>query len=272
MGGLAGIGDLAGGVVGGIISAGDRKRARGEYDQAVGDLMDSNPEAGRTEYDRIHEDPALRSAEMSALQGFQQEANAGGLTVQDRAALQQAQDANAQRERGAREAILQNMAMRGMGGSGSELAAALENQQGSAMRNNAAGTQAAADARNRALQAMATSGQMAGGIRSQDWQQAAQRAASQDAINKFNASQRLSRAGQVANVRLGKGALYNQEAGANMGMARGIGSGVGAIGDYGEYVGDKPINQLSQLGGSMGSSGGGGGGGLMALGSMFAAA
>lgn len=231
MGLFGGLLEAAGGVVGGILTEKDRKNARGEYDQAVNDLMTSNPEAGVTEYDKIKSDPMLRAAQMDALARMQKEGAAGGLTVEDRSALIAAQNANAAKERGAREAILQDAARRGMGGSGTELAAELENQQGAADRNAAVGTQAAADARKRALAAISESGQMAGAVRGQDWGEASQRAAAQDAINKFNASQRLQRAGMVGNIRIGKAGQYDKQAAATMGMARGAGAAVGGVAD-----------------------------------------
>jgi hypothetical protein len=55
-----------------------------------------------------------------------------------------------------------------------------------------AGAQNASDARSRAIAAMAKSGQMAGDIRGQQFSEQAARAQSQDAINRFNASQRGS--------------------------------------------------------------------------------
>jgi hypothetical protein len=89
----------------------------------------------------------------------------------------------------ARGAIGQNMAARGVGGSGVEIASQLANQQGAANRNSMAGTQAAADARQRAIAALMGSANIAGNVRGQD-----------SALAQFNASQRLRQAQGVSGV------------------------------------------------------------------------
>lgn len=121
-----------------------------------------------------------QQATMRALQSLYQQ---GGMDPQARAALAQANQANASQEQMQRQGIVQNYAMRGMGGGGTALAAQLANQQGAANRNNMAGTQVAGDARTRALQGLYQSGQMGSQIRGQE-----------DAFEQFNARQRLGKA------------------------------------------------------------------------------
>lgn len=131
--------------------------------------------------------PDMRRNMSSAVDYLRNLYSEGGMDAQSRAALGQAQQANAAREQGARGAITQNAAMRGVGGSGTEIAAQLANQQGAANRNAMAGAQSAADARQRAIAALQGSASIAGGVRGQD-----------SALAQFNASQRLRKAGMMA--------------------------------------------------------------------------
>lgn len=221
-------GEVVGGIVGDIMGSGDRKRARRAMEQALQDIMASNPEVDRSSWLDVETDPALRMAQTEALQGFQREARAGGMGVQSRAALAQAGADTARRERGAREAILQGMAARGQAGQGAELAATLANQQGAAERNAIAGTQAAADARRRQLQALSESGKMAGGMRGQDFTERGGKASALDEIARFNADARLRRAGMLANVRSGQAAQYEDSADRWRRRGAGVGSAAGS--------------------------------------------
>ncbi len=182
----SGLGELFGG------DAAARARRR-----ALAQLQGVDEQSGPSAFETLRSDPALRSAQIAALRRIQSEGTEGGLGLQSRVALNEAAGNVAQRERGSREAIVQNMAMRGNRGGGAELAANLMNQQGSADRNAAFGARAASDARQRALAATAQSGELAGGVRGQDWGEGAQRAGAQDALSRFNASQRLTKAGMV---------------------------------------------------------------------------
>jgi hypothetical protein len=140
------------------------------------------------------EDPELKKRQMAALEQMYQTAMQGGMDPQSRAALLQAQNQNAAAERGARGAITQNAQARGVGGSGAEFLGTLANQQGSAVRGSLAGTQAAGDARTRALQAMYQSQAGYGGVRGQDLNAA--QAKSQ--VDQFNAQQRLRKGAMMA--------------------------------------------------------------------------
>jgi hypothetical protein len=149
-------------------------------------------QAGGTEFDKIKMDPQAMAAWMGALKQMQGVAGQGGMDLQSRVAQQQAQQMAAQQEQMQRGAIQQQMAGSQQYGGGAELAAKLGAQQGTYNTAAMAGSQNASDARTRALQAMMSSGQMAGDIRGQQFGEAAARAQSQDAINRFNASQRGS--------------------------------------------------------------------------------
>lgn len=132
-------------------------------------------------------DPNLKQAQLDALAGLQDISSSGGMTLSDQANLNKIQGDLQTQARGSREAILQNAQMRGMGGSGLEMLSQMQNQQDAATRANQAGTDTAASARDRALQALIQGGETAGNIRGQDFNEKSQIAQAQDAISKFNA-------------------------------------------------------------------------------------
>lgn len=110
----------------------------------------------------------------------------GGMTAIDRARIAEIQNEINQTNRGNQEAILQNMAQRGLAGSGSELAARLNAQQGSAQTGYLAGSQLAGDAAQRAFEALQAQGAYASGLQGQQYGQMANAAQAQDVINRYN--------------------------------------------------------------------------------------
>lgn len=144
-----------------------------------------------SEYWNIQTDPQLRQAQMRALQQMQDVGAQGGLTAVDRAQLGDVQTQLDEQNRGQQQAILQNMRARGVGGSGLEAAAALQSQQAAATRGSRQGLDVAAMAQKRALEAMMSAGQLGGQIRQQGFDEQAQTAQAQDAINRYNAQARL---------------------------------------------------------------------------------
>jgi hypothetical protein len=146
-----------------------------------------DPEAmSATELREILGNTAMREEQLQARQRLEDIATSGGMTAIDRARLSEIENETAMRERGSREAIRQNMAARGLYGSGTELAAVLQNQQGASQSANMAGSQVAADAQNRAYNAILGSGQMASDIESADYRRLQEAAQAQDAINQYN--------------------------------------------------------------------------------------
>lgn len=127
-----------------------------------------------------------KSAQNRALQQLQEVGNNGGLRLQDKTALQDAQMQSNVKARSDRDAISSDMARRGQGGSGFEVAAQLEGQQGQADRDASNSLKVAGSAQDRALQAIMGAGDMATKQRSQEFGEEAQKAQAQDAINKFN--------------------------------------------------------------------------------------
>jgi hypothetical protein len=221
----------AGEVIGGLFGGDDEKRARAERERALRELAGLDVEAGPSSLDAYSADPRLRVAQLGAVDELGRVGRAGGMDIGSRVALREAQDETSARERGSREAILQNMAMRGQSGGGAELAAQLTNQQGAAASAASTGAMAAAEARTRALTALTQSGQLAGQDRGQDFGEAEGKAAARDTIGRFNASQRLSRGTALAGMRVGvAGANEGQGRRQNSGIGSAIGQTVGAIG------------------------------------------
>lgn len=143
-----------------------------------------------SEMGNVSTDPRLKQAQLDSLLKLQEVANNDGMSAQDQSRLSQIQSQLRQQEQGSRQAIMQNMAQRGMSGSGFELAANLSNQQGSADRASAEGLEVKAQAEKRALEAIMNSGQLGGQIRNQDFTEKSAVAQAQDQINKFNTMNR----------------------------------------------------------------------------------
>lgn len=135
-------------------------------------------------------DPRLKEAQMRSLDYLQNVGNQGGMTAMDRSQLNAIQNQNAIQARGAREATAQRMAQRGMGGSGMQAVQDMIADQGAATANYLGGTDVAANAQRRALEAMSQAGTLGGQIRSQDFGEAEKKAAAADAINRFNVQNR----------------------------------------------------------------------------------
>lgn len=206
----AGGGEALGSALGYLFSQGDRSRAM----DALRNLQESADQMAP-------EDSRLKKQQMAALEEMYRIAMAGGMDPQSRAALLQAQNQTAAAERGARGAIVQNAQARGVGGSGVEFGASLANQQGAATRGSLAGTNAAGDARMRALQAMSGSQQGYGQVRGQDLD--VERARKQ--VEMFNAAQRLKKAGMLSGA-------YSDRADQTQGMFAGVGKGAGALAGF----------------------------------------
>lgn len=160
-----------------------------ERPKYVGDVEYGKLDAvlqGPSAMNNVSTDPRLAAAQMQALQSLQDVASNGGMTAEDNANLSRIQSQSAQADKGRRDAILQNMQARGMGGSGNELLAQLQSSQAATDRQSQAGLDVAGMAQSRALQAMQQQGAMAGDIRGQEWGEKSQQALATDQINQFN--------------------------------------------------------------------------------------
>jgi len=132
---------------------------------------------------------AMRNKLLQALGGVEQLSQTG-LSAIDRAALSEIQNEIAMQERGQRESILQNMAQRGISGSGQELAAQLQSSQAASQLASQQGMQQAAQAQRARVDALSNLSNMATGLESTDFERQAQKAQAQDVINQFNVQNR----------------------------------------------------------------------------------
>jgi hypothetical protein len=170
----------------------EQRKVQLEYLKSVGQLtpeMEQEILQKDSELKGLRADPALKAQQVAALERLSQQGREG-LTLEDRTALMDIQQQEAQALRGQEEAILQNMQARGMGGAGAELAARLQASQSSADRANRSGLAQAAQAQQRALQAMSSSGTLAGQMANQEFEQQAKVGSAQDIINSFNTGSR----------------------------------------------------------------------------------
>jgi hypothetical protein len=161
-------------------------------EQAEASLLNSNA------FNDIKSDPEATGAQKTALQQLQS-ISTEGLTAIDKAKIQDITNATNTMAKGRKEAVLQNARERGIGGSGLELTGQLTGEQEAADRASAAGTQVAADAQARALQAIMSSGQLGGQIEQQQYGEQANKAQAQNAIDEFNAKAQAS--ANLENVR-----------------------------------------------------------------------
>lgn len=153
--------------------------------------------------------PEILAAQRESLSKITDVVNSGGLTAIDRARLADIREEQDAIARGQAGAIIQNAQQRGVSGSGLEQAQLLLNQQAAATRSARAGTDVAAEAQRRALEAMSLQGSLAGSQRTQAFNEQEQIAAAQDAIDKFNTS--FQNQTNAANV-----TARNQAAAANL--------------------------------------------------------
>ncbi len=136
----------------------------------------------------VSTDPRLKDAQYASIGALDDLISRGGLSAADEANLARLQSETSQADRGRREAILQNLGARGMGGSGQELLAQLQSSQAATDRQSQASMDMAGQAQQNALNALTQRGNLAGQMSEQDFNQQAKVAAAKDAIAQFNAS------------------------------------------------------------------------------------
>lgn len=217
-------------------------------------------ELGPSAFEQIRPQAKLLAAQDQALGKLGEYGNNQGLTLQDQSILNAAMGKVARQESAGRNAILQNMAARGILGSGAELAAGLQNQQNAAERGNAAGLDVAGRAQERALQALIQRGQMAGQMREQDFREQARKAEAKDIINRYNATRMAGAAQQNFNNRiqltegqLGRDPLLAQNAvAAGQAKAQQIGgmanAAAGTLDAYAQYQNNQKKEPASPYG------------------------
>lgn len=204
-----------GGAVGGIISSlggGGDKKALGIQEQMLAEarqlplpilkeyypelyktVVEMNPELetavnlGPSAMQGIATDPALRQAQMNALSKLEN-IGLGNLSAEDLARASQIQNDVNTNLQGQMGAIQQNLAQRGLSGSGLDLVQRNMAAQGAANRQAQMAMDAKAQAEKRALDAIIQSGQLGGQMQSQDFSQQQAKAQAADAIARFNAA------------------------------------------------------------------------------------
>lgn len=161
-------------------------------------------------YNSISTDPQLMQDALSSLNQQKEVATNGGLTPADLAQLAEIQAQLANQNSAQQQAIQTDLAQKGLGNSGSAMAQRMLASQGNSNAAALQGSQVAANAQARALQAMQNYGAQAQNLQQQQFNQAAQSAAAQNAINQFNAANRQQTALQnVTNQQQANLANYN---------------------------------------------------------------
>lgn len=156
-------------------------------------FAESTSDKWRADEDFIKAQKQALSGQLGAARQFQDIYNQGGLDAQTRAENAAMAEQYQMQERAGRQSILQQMAERGLGGSGSELASALANQQGSANAQYQGSLANLASGQMRAQNALAQSGQLYGQYgqaaaygRGQSFGEAATRGQATDQFNMYN--------------------------------------------------------------------------------------
>lgn len=177
---------------------------------------------GQSNMSNVETDAASLQGQREALARLNEISQNGGMTEADRAVQDAAMASAAAKAASDRKAQLQQLQMQGNAGSGAELAARLSGVQGEANANALAGAQTAQSAQARALAAIQASLSGNAALNTQQFNQAAQRAQAQDAINQFNAQAQNAMSQQNAsNIQAANLANFNtanQIAGSNVGI------------------------------------------------------
>lgn len=186
-------------------------------EQAEVQLMNSNA------FNDIVTDPANTAAQKQALTQLQQIASQGGMTAIDKAQLQDIHNQQNQEAKSRNESVMQNARERGTGNSNINTVNELMNEQSAADRASQAGTQVAANAQQRALQAIQASAALGGSMHAQEYGEKADKANAANAIEQFNTQ--TQNAGNLENTRTANAAqamnLQNAQDIANKNTATG---------------------------------------------------
>jgi hypothetical protein len=142
---------------------------------------------GDTQLGSVTTDPRYKEAELSALSSLEDQGK-NGFTAQNRADQVESENQANAANRGRIGAIQQNMQARGAGGSGMDLVAQLQSAQNSNDTEAMRALETEANKERSQQAATAQAGSLAGTLQNQEYNQAANRAQAQDAINRFNTS------------------------------------------------------------------------------------
>jgi hypothetical protein len=250
----------------------DKFVSQGTLDPKLQSAIAQNP----SEFENIVTNATHKTAQNRALSELENVGYEGGLRLQDKAALQEAQMQGQQQDRAARDNIGAEMARRGTSDSGFNVAARLQGQQASGDRNAVNSMKVAAGAQDRALQAIMGAGTLGTQYRTQEFGEQAQKAGAADRIAQFNTANlrdvnaanigaqnqaqatNLSNAQQLANQNT---SLANQQQMYNKGLAQQqfenqAKKTAGMTGQYGQQAGlaQQQGQQTANLIGSIGGA------------------
>lgn len=192
---------LAGGVAGEAMSAQERAKAERRIQQLLAKLAAlPEPEFEQLQATSLHSqagdtagDAQGDSAELAALQRLSQIDREGGLTLSDRAALNEVQNQTALADSRNRAALSSEFQRRGQLGSGAQLAMSMQGQQAAANRMSQEGMDVAGKAQQRALQAVMSRGQLGAQRDQRKFGQNLATGQARDEIARWNAAQAQDR-------------------------------------------------------------------------------
>lgn len=156
------------------------------------ELTEENPDlvqnvsAGPSEMGNISVNPADKEAQTAQLAALGSLAANGGRNAASDYNLSQIQGQEGAQAKGQRDAVMQNMQARGMGGSGADLIAQLSANQSAQSNANNQSMGVLANEANTALSAGQSAANIGSQMQSQDFGEQSAKAQAQDAINKFN--------------------------------------------------------------------------------------
>ncbi len=151
-----------------------------QYEEMV---QDWGGQLGPSNAGQAQADQGAIDAQRGALAGFQEIYEGDGLTDSDRQAIRAGQMENAIGARGQRDALMQNMQERGMGGSGAMLAGLLSANNSAVVGNTLGASAINSAAQQRALQALQGAGNLGGQMRDSSFQENFKRGSALDDWN-----------------------------------------------------------------------------------------
>lgn len=164
----------------------------------------------------IHLDPSTRQAEISALGGYQDIANSGGLDASAMLGIRQAENAATVQSQGEQGAIQKQAEAEGQGGGLNALTLRSQAAQGASNTAATQGMEQAAEAEANREAALAGMSSIGNAVNASDYSQAANTAGSQNAINAANtATKNQVNASNVGNNLAAQGANVAAAQGVN---------------------------------------------------------
>ncbi len=143
---------------------------------------------GPSALSNIQNDAGAREAEQAQLAQLDDIAKSGGLTLADKAALNEAEATLSRGNSARNNSIANQFASRGQLGAGEQLAMQLAGAQSAGEQANKRGEEIAAQAQKRAMQAVLEKGSAARAMSNEDYRRKANAASAADSIEKYNAS------------------------------------------------------------------------------------